>query len=135
MKKQWLKTVVCAVLAALCLSTAATAVEPRLSGITNFYAGITISDYGIANCQVNSALDYPTYNATLTVSLQRSSDGSSWTTAKIWQDSGSVNVSVAERYYVVAGYYYRLYCTVNVYDADGNYIGYNAKISNTVYRG
>lgn len=136
MKKQWFRAVICAVLAVFCLMTAASAVEPRLAGISNFYTNLTISNYGVATCQASSKPTYLDYSATLSVSLQRSSTGtSSWTTAKTWEDTGTINVSVSEKYYVVSGYYYRLYCSVSVYDADGELIGYNTQISNVVYRG
>lgn len=138
MKKRRIKAFVATLLAVVCLLSAvsaASAVEPRLTGIINFNTSLTIDDNGIAKCRVSSALNTTTYTGTLVVKLQRSGNGSSWSTAKIWTASRNNVVSIAQDYYVASGYYYRLQCTVTVFDADGNTIGTNSKISSTVYRG
>lgn len=65
--------------------------------------------------------------------LQRSVNESVWTTVQSWTGSNSFNISLSETRSITHGYYYRLYCTANVYTSSGSWYGSNTKITDSQY--
>ena len=114
-------------LVALCLivpSASATAtnekmVQPRYTNITQFYADLELTSGWRADCYAYVKLANSTDSANLTMELQRSSNGSSWSTIKAWTTSGRGTVTLDKSYYVTSGYSYRVVATVEVYTSAG----------------
>ncbi len=138
MRKRIPTTLACLILilSMLCFSTSAAGteqtVEPRYTGISTFTAGLTISA-GEAWCRSSSTLSSTSYSQTLTMRLQRSVNESVWTTVQSWTGSNSFNISLSETRSITHGYYYRLYCTANVYTSSGSWYGSNTKITDSQY--
>lgn len=124
------------ILSMLCFSVSAIesekTVEPRYTGISTFTTSLTISS-GTAKCTSSSMLSDPSYSQTLTMRLQRSVNQSVWSTVQSWTGSNSFNISLSETRSITHGYYYRLYCTANVYTSSGSWYGSNTKITDSQY--
>lgn len=120
----------------LCFSASAAssnrAVEPRYTGISTFTTSLNISS-GSAYCTSSSMLSNSSYTQTLTMRLQRSVNQSVWTTLQSWTDTGGFVAAVEGSRSITHGYYYRLYCTANVYTSSGSWYGSNTKISDSQY--
>ena len=125
------------ILSMLCFSASAAeseqTVEPRYTGISTFTAALILNSSGTAQCSSTSTLSRSIYTQTLTMRLQRSVNQSVWTTLQSWSDTGGFNISLNGSRSITHGYYYRLYCTANVYNSDGSLYGSNTKFSNTQY--
>ena len=125
------------ILSMLCFSVSAVEseqiVEPRYTGISTFTTGLTLYDSGSARCTSSSTLSDPSYTQTLTMRLQRSVNQSVWTTLQSWSDSGDFTITLSGTRSITHGYYYRLYCTANVYTSSGSWYGSNTKISDSQY--
>ena len=67
-------------------------IQRRLTYIHSLATTVKISDSGQAICQGRATLNAITNSASLTMKLQRSSNGSSWTTLKTWTatDTGTI---------------------------------------------
>ena len=100
-------------------------IEPYYVGITQVSTSLDISDTplgaDLAKC-LGLVMLYDGYSADVTLTLQRSSNKSSWSDVKDWEASGEEEVSIYEEYFVVEGYYYRLNIRVYVYDSDENLV-------------
>ena len=111
------------------LSTAA-AIEPRYTGLATLTVSINIANDGCANpygyARIRSG-----YTADVTLELQRSSNGYSWSSVKEWTASGTDSIDLDKIYYVVSGYDYRAKCTVMVYDSSNNLVDNVTKYSGT----
>ena len=125
------------ILSMLCFSATAAeseqVVEPRYTGISTFTTSLNLYDSGSAWCTSSSMLSNSSYTQTLTMRLQRSVNQSVWTTLQSWSDTGGINVSLSGSRSITHGYYYRLYCTANVYTSSGSWYGSNTKISDSQY--
>lgn len=113
-------------------SSSENVISPRYTGLTTFTAGLTISS-GEAWCRATSTLSNASYTQTLTMRLQRSVNQSVWTTVQSWTDTGGYTATVDGTRSITHGYYYRLYCTANVYTSSGSWYGSNTKITDSQY--
>lgn len=124
------------IISMLCFSASATesvqSVEPRYTGLSAFTTTL-ILDSGTAQCHSSSTLYNASYSQTLTMRLQRSVNQSVWTTLQSWTGSNQYNISLSGSRSITHGYYYRLYCTANVYTSSGSWYGSNTKISDSQY--
>lgn len=120
----------CCITATLSTATA-TAIEPRYTGLFGAAVSLDIASGGKSTPAVAVTLRNG-YTADVTLTLQRSSNGYSWSSVKEWSDSGSTLVSIEKTYYVTSGYDYRSKCTVIVYDSNGSIVDNVTKYSSTV---
>ena len=97
-------------------------VQPRYTQVRSFQVNLSISDGGCAQCIGQVELRKSTYEADLTVELQRSSNGRTWSTVKDWNISDTGVVSLDKEWYVTSGYKYRVYATVEVSAPDGTVV-------------
>lgn len=121
-------------LALSCITTTlsnAAAIEPRYVGLSSLIVSFDISSSGLS-VSYGSASLRSGYTADLSLELQRSSNGYSWSTIKDWSTSGSGKITLEKSYYVVAGYDYRAKCSVQVYDSHGNLVDSDTAYSATV---
>ena len=58
--------------------------------------------------------------ASLTMKLQRSSNGSSWTTLKTWTATDTGTIFMEESWPVAPGYYYQTVVTAEAYTSSGS---------------
>ena len=91
-------------------------IEPRYTGIFNLRSTLNISDKGAASCSGYVSLRNG-YTADMTVELKQ--DGN---TIKTWTKSGTGVVSAGGTYYVMSGHNYVVTTTVDIYDAEDNFI-------------
>lgn len=110
----------------------APSVQPRWSTMSAFTAQLDVSSLGRMDCTCRARLRDSSNSADLTMSLQRSSNGTSWTTVKTWTDSGRGSVSMDESWYVLSGYSYRVKATVEVYNSSGTLVESATAYSATV---
>ena len=108
------------------------AIQPRWTRIFSLTASLDISSSGRADCSSNAMLRISGDSADLTMSLQRSSNGTSWTTVKTWTESGRGSISMDESWYVLSGYFYRVKATVEVYNSSGTLVESATAYSATV---
>lgn len=111
------------------LSTA-TAIEPRYTGLTSLTVSIDIASGGLSN-PYGHALLRSGYTADMTLELQRSSNGYSWSSIAEWTTSGSNRIILDKNYYVVSGYDYRSKCTLKVYDSNNKLVDNVTEYSGT----
>lgn len=127
MKKRTLKRLLCLIVLLILLTNTFVSaampsiIAPYYEGLYRLATSLVISDTGLAQCIGKASLKSG-YSADMTVTLQQSSNQSSWTGIKDWTASGSYAVSVNENYFVVSGYYYRLKITIKVYDNNSNLV-------------
>ena len=81
---------------------------------------VKISDSGQAICQGRATLNAITNSASLTMKLQRSSNGSSWTTLKTWTATDTGTIFMEESWPVAPGYYYQTVVTAEAYTSSGS---------------
>lgn len=83
-------------------------IVPNYTYFSGVGASISI-EKGYANCTGNHML-FTSYGSSISITLQRSKDGISWTNVKSWsQDfSGIGSHSIEDGYYVNSGYKYRV---------------------------
>lgn len=99
-------------------------IEPCYVGVNSSSCNLSISS-GTATCRGAVTLKSG-YTASLTLKLQRSKDGSSWTTLKTWTATGT---SINKSYYVSSGYKYRATFNVKVYNSSGTLVDNFTKTS------
>ena len=142
MKKSICKTVSLVLLVVMCVSVASlpasakgmsqslisSDITPKYTGLANIVSLLTISPSGVADCRGEVSIR-PNYTGDLTMVLERSTNGSSWSRVKTWNTSGSGKVSLSETYQVTSGYQYRISLTVDVYDKNGVFIEDCEKLS------
>ena len=107
-------------------------VEPRYTGLPTFTTTLILGT-GTAQCHSSSTLSNGSYTQTLTMRLQRSVNQSVWTTLQSWTSNGGFVATTEGTRSITHGYYYRLYCTANVYTSSGSWYGSNTKISDSQY--
>lgn len=107
-------------------------VQPCYTGISNFITEFYITD-GTAHCYSSVLVSSASNSGKLFMHLQRSSDGENWYNYVNWSESGSGFISLDKDRAVLSGYYYRIYCSANVYDANGTLLGINTCASNSAY--
>ncbi|BDF68692.1 hypothetical protein CE91St43_26640 [Oscillospiraceae bacterium] len=112
------------------LSTA-TAIEPRYTGLYSLTVSLDIAAGG-ASTSYGYALLRSGYTADMTLTLQRSSNGYSWSSVKEWTSSGSGTISLDKTYYITSGYDYRAKCSLVVYDSSNSIVDNVTKYSATV---
>lgn len=98
--------------------------EPYYVGIADVSCTLGITS-GKATCSGNISLRSG-YSASLTLKLQQSKDGSSWSTLKTWTATGS---RISKSYYVSSGYKYRATFNVKVYNSSGTLVDNLTKTS------
>lgn len=116
------------------LSTAAaTLIQPRYTGLYSLTVSLDIASGGRSTPYGDVSLRSG-YSADLTLELQRSSNGYSWSSVKEWSTSGSGAglVYLDKTYYVTSGYDYRAKCTVKVYDSSNKLVDNVTEYSATV---
>lgn len=95
-------------------------IQPRLTRIDGMGAEIFLTTSDRADCYSFVELVNTTDKVTLTMELQRSSNGSSWTTIKSWSTTGSDFVSLDKSWYIVtSGYSHRVVATATAYNSAG----------------
>lgn len=92
-------------------------IQPYYVGTSGAGCSLSISS-GKANCKGYVYL-YSGYTSSLTLKLQKSSNGTSWSTLQTWTSSGS---SIEKPYYVSSGYKYRVTLTAKVYNSSGTLV-------------
>ena len=94
-------------------------ISPNYTYIMLLHAGLTINSSGKAQCVGGVDASSNSYDAELTVSLQKYENGS-WKSVKSWSDSGTgqSNLLIDEPYYVVRGTY-RVRTTARIFDRLG----------------
>ena len=97
-------------------------VQPRYTHVRNFHADLYISADGCAQCGGEVELRDSLYSANLTIELQRSSNGRSWSTIKEWSTSDTRLITLDKEWYVSSGYTYRVYATAEVSAPDGTVV-------------
>ena len=107
-------------------------VQPYYVGISTFVVDFSITG-GTANCYASVSISNDSNSGKLFMHLQRSSDGVNWSNLVNWSESGSGFIYLDKDRTVNSGYYYRIHCSANVYDANGALLGINTKTSSTVY--
>ncbi len=90
-------------------------IVPCYSYISTIGSGLSINSGGYSTCSGFINI-YVNYSSTITITLQRSSNGSSWTNIKSWSQSFSTTGlnSIEKGYYVESGYFYRVLTTAQV---------------------
>lgn len=91
-------------------------IQPYYVGTSGIGCSLSISS-GKATCKGYVYL-YSGYTSSLTLNLQKYSDGS-WKTLKTWTGSGN---SIEKPYYVSSGYQYRVTFTAKVYNSSGTLV-------------
>lgn len=91
--------------------------EPCYTGLSYGYASIKISSAGCSTCFGSMNLR-DGYTGNMTLYLQKSSDGTKWTSIKNWNTTGSGTIVLDKIRYVVPGYQYRVYVDLKVYNSN-----------------
>ena len=107
-------------------------IQPRYTGISTFNVSFDINN-GVAECGSSVTIPGTSNTGKLFMNLLRSTDGVNWSGYKTWSASGSVLIELDKDYTVAHGYYYKVHCSANVYDANGTIIGMNTKTSAIIY--
>ena len=95
-------------------------IQRRLPYMHSLATTVKISDSGQAICQGRATLNAITNSASLTMKLQRSSNGSSWTTLKTWTATDTGTIFMEESWPVAPGYYYQTVVTAEAYTSSGS---------------
>ena len=96
-----------------------TAMTPNYTYIWLLSSGLDISSSGKAHCVGSVDASSNSYNAELTVTLQKYSNGS-WSNVKSWSDSGTGQSNlIVDKYYYVEYGTYRVRTTAKIYDSAG----------------
>ena len=104
----------------------------RFSQLCHFGTDFSISSNGSALCYSSAEVDTASYNITLDMQLQRSSNGRTWSTVRNWSSSGTGSALLDKIYYVSPGYDYRLHVTATVSNASGRILETATKDSSIV---
>lgn len=124
MKKKLFRSCVCLLAMLILLSNTAFAampptVEPLYDNADRVTVSLDITSSGCANC-IGTVVLHGGVKANVTLTLQKSTNGTSWSSVKPWTASGSYIVSLDEDYYVMSGYYYRVKLVAKIYDSSNN---------------
>lgn len=92
-------------------------VQPYYVGVTKTTCALDIVS-GKAVCEAIVILR-SNYSVSLTLKLQQSTNGTSWTTLKTWTTNAS---QIQKSYYVSSGYYYRTTLNVKAYNSKGTLV-------------
>ena len=118
---------------------AAAADAPSESGISPCYesvgsieATLSITSSGKASCYGYVKVIPSTNSFTLTMTLQRLTNGS-WTYVTSWATSGTGSASLSKSYYVTNGYYYRVKLVASVRTSSGSFVEQVTSYSNSTY--
>ena len=124
MKSNILTHALCFVLMIFLLVPTAVAmdIQPRYTQVRSFRLNLGISDDGCAQCVGQVELRDSSHGVDLTVELQRSTNGRTWSTIKSWSASDTGVVALDKEWYVSSGYKYRVYATVEVSAPDGTVV-------------
>lgn len=106
-------------------------IQPYYTGFRDIEASLDIYSNDMASCYGATNVSGG-YTGDITVTLQSSKDGSSWSDIKTWTSSGNTTVTVDKFYFVARGYQYRLEVVVHSYDANENIVDTGMLYSNTV---
>lgn len=114
-------------LALLLLSSTAFAqtlpgIQPLYEEIFRFDPSLTISSSGYAECSSEVRTPDSSLEIDLTMTLQRSSNGRTWSNVKTWDTSDYGSASLDKGWFVSSGYSYRVKATADVYDASGDFV-------------
>ena len=92
-------------------------VTPYYKYISGVRAGLSIGGDGYATCSGEIEL-YVNYDSEITITLQRSRDGNSWSNVRSWSGSfsGIGSHQLQKGYYADSGYVYRVKNTARVKD-------------------
>ncbi len=130
MKHRILTRILAAALAFTLLGTTASAavapeeniVQPRFLTVASIVAEREMTFPGLIDCYSDVTLNNLSYTATLKMELQRSSNGTTWTTLKSWNTSGTSFVALDKSWYVLPGYQYQVKATVEVRNSAGTHL-------------
>lgn len=89
-------------------------IGPHYAYLTIVGASLSVNN-GYATCEGNLAI-FKDYDTSITITLQRSSNGTNWTSVKSWTESfsGIGAHSIEKEYYLQSGYTYRVLNTSRV---------------------
>jgi hypothetical protein len=93
-------------------------IAPCYVGADLIVMGLSIPTGGRSESYFQASLDSG-YTASVTMTLQRSTDKSSWSAVKEWTFSGSNTFSITKYRYIVSKYYYRTKAVVKIYNSSG----------------
>lgn len=93
-------------------------VEAQFTGYSGLTSGLSITDAGKAHCTA-TVNGYSGYSVEITMSLQKSANGTSWTSIYSWSTSGTGSVTLSKDRYVATGYYYRTKSVFDSYNSSG----------------
>lgn len=102
--------------------------------LSTLYGNIRISSDGCATCAGYARSGVYSDTVYLYLTLQRSSNGSSWSNyASLGSTSGSPSAGMTKYYYVAPGYYYRVCVEAYVYTSSGSYVEGTSAFSGADY--
>ena len=122
MRRKMVVSVIAALLVFLSTNTSVLAVEdsrgtmlPNYSYISAIGSDLSIGSNGYATCSGHIDI-YVDYDSTITLTLQRSNNGRSWSDIKSWSKSFTTTGTnyLEKGYYVESGYYYRVLTAAEV---------------------
>ena len=90
---------------------------------------LTISSNGNASCLGDVSMKAG-YDSEITLALQKSTNGRTWSNVASWTGSGSEKLTKSR--FVTSGYDYRCKLTVKVYNSSGNYVTTYTQYSDTI---
>ena len=103
-------------------------ISPLYTNISAIYANLSING---ATSYCNGRIQTATSGATTSVSvyLQRSTDGVTWSTLKTWSGSGTYSADASGQYAISSGYQYRVSVYGSVRDQNGSLLESATKYS------
>ncbi len=107
-------------------------ISPYYKSVSSIAANLSITSSGKAECYGYIKVTPSTNSFTLTMTLQRLTDGS-WTYVTSWATSGTGSSSLSKSYYVTHGYYYRVKLVASVSTSSGSFVEQVTSYSNSVY--
>lgn len=106
-------------------------IQPWYTNITTLSVSLNISSSGYSTCYGKVNLVNSTDTSNLSIELQQKS-GSTWSTIKTWDTTGSNTFSLEKNWYVSSGYTYRILVTAKVYNSSGTLQETASSYSSTV---
>lgn len=111
-----------------------TTVQPRWVDIYSFYIDLDISSGGTATCETSVSTTTQSNTIELYMQLEQyDSDNGRWTIVKEWSGTYGPNADMTRYRAVPSGYYYRVFVSAAVYDANGNAVETVGRYSGEVY--
>ena len=104
-------------------------VQPREIGIAKMNCRLEISSGGNASCFGDVSMSAG-YDSEITLALQRSTNGRTWSNVASWSGSGSETLTKSR--FVTSGYDYRCKLTVKVYNSSGESVITYSQYSDTI---